>query len=77
MKRMCRSYFAKSSNFKPKKTWGDGIINLKVYDEKKLRVEYSITPLGLALKNILYSIKKWAEKIWMTVSKNKEKYEAN
>ena len=58
-----------------KKLEADGIINRKVYDERTLRVEYSITPLGLELKVILNSIKKWAEKNWKTVSRNKEKYD--
>lgn len=39
----------------------DGLVARTVYPEVPLRVEYSLTPLGATLVNILVQIKDWAE----------------
>jgi len=40
-----------------------GIINRKVYQQIPPKVEYSLTPLGEALKPVLYAMHEWGEKL--------------
>lgn len=39
----------------------DGLVSRKVYATVPPKVEYSLTPLGHTLKDMLYSIKTWSE----------------
>ena len=39
----------------------DGLVNRKVHAVVPPKVEYSLTPLGHTLKDLLYAVKTWAE----------------
>lgn len=39
----------------------DGLVSRKVYATVPPKVEYSLTPLGQTLKDLLYAIKTWSE----------------
>lgn len=39
----------------------EGIVNREVFPETPVRIEYSLTEKGLALKPIITEIEKWAE----------------
>jgi DNA-binding HxlR family transcriptional regulator len=39
----------------------DGLVSRKVYATVPPKVEYSLTPLGHTLKEMLYAIKTWSE----------------
>lgn len=40
----------------------DGLVSRKVHATVPPKVEYSLTPLGHTLKDLLYAIKTWSEK---------------
>jgi DNA-binding HxlR family transcriptional regulator len=39
----------------------DGLVSRKIYASVPPKVEYSLTPLGHTLKDLLYAIKTWSE----------------
>jgi DNA-binding HxlR family transcriptional regulator len=39
----------------------DGLVSRKVYASVPPKVEYSLTPLGHTLKDLLYAVKTWSE----------------
>lgn len=39
----------------------DGLVSRKVYATVPPKVEYSLTPLGHTLKDLLYAVKTWSE----------------
>ncbi len=40
----------------------DGVVHKRVFAEVPLHVEYSLTPKGLSLRDILETIRQWGEK---------------
>ena len=44
-----------------------GIVQRRVYSERPVRVEYSLTDKGLDLRSVLQAIQKWAER-WQRVA---------
>lgn len=40
----------------------EGVINKKIYAEIPLHVEYSLTPKGLALKDVIAKMQQWGDK---------------
>lgn len=41
----------------------DGVLTRQEYDEKPLRVEYSLTPMGESLANLIYLMRDWGA-VW-------------
>lgn len=39
----------------------DGLVNRRVFDEMPLRVEYTLTPLGQELSELVLAFKRWTE----------------
>ncbi|WP_246861159.1 helix-turn-helix domain-containing protein [Bacillus sp. REN3] len=47
-----------------------GIVRREVFSEVPIRVEYSLTEKGMALKPVLQSVEQWAQD-WVTVEETK------
>ncbi|WP_265535397.1 winged helix-turn-helix transcriptional regulator [Pseudomonas saponiphila] len=45
----------------------DGLIERSMYDERPLRVEYALSPLGLSLLPLVDALKTWAEDALQTI----------
>jgi DNA-binding HxlR family transcriptional regulator len=53
----------------------DGLVTRKVYATVPPKVEYSLTPLGHTLKDLLYAIKTWSETNIEEVQKAQNDYD--
>ena len=53
----------------------DGLVTRKVYATVPPKVEYSLTPLGHTLKDLLYAIKTWSETNIEEVQKAQNNYD--
>jgi DNA-binding HxlR family transcriptional regulator len=53
----------------------DGLVTRKVYATVPPKVEYSLTPLGHTLKDLLYAIKTWSETNIDAVQKAQNNYD--
>jgi DNA-binding HxlR family transcriptional regulator len=53
----------------------DGLVTRKVYATVPPKVEYSLTPLGHTLKDLLYAIKTWSETNIQEVQKAQNDYD--
>ncbi len=50
----------------------DRIISRKIYPEVPPKVEYSLTPFGLELKPLLYSLREWGTRIMERNTQNSD-----
>jgi DNA-binding HxlR family transcriptional regulator len=48
----------------------EGMVNRKIYPETPVRIEYSLTEKGMALKSALNEIEKWSQ-VWMELEAEK------
>ncbi len=53
----------------------DGLIERSVYDEKPLRVEYTLSPLARGLLPIVLALKQWAEDSLSVIESNNRAYD--
>ncbi|MEO8030802.1 MAG: helix-turn-helix domain-containing protein [Gemmatimonadota bacterium] len=54
----------------------DGFVRRQVYPASPLRVEYSLTPLGRSLAEVVERLQGWTEKQMTRVVKAREQYDA-
>ncbi|MFT4510244.1 winged helix-turn-helix transcriptional regulator [Caballeronia sp. 15711] len=53
----------------------DGLVKRQLHDERPVRVEYELTPLGESLLSIVIALKKWAEEQLDAIEANNHAYD--